>query len=332
MVNHLYDHGTAPGAVVNAGHHAMVFEGATTSCDPALEECRFKVPGYSITTVYVDDPWFNWSSNEPGRQLPNCTWNGQAYVCGKVGITAAIPWVTWSNYYYTPWTAQDCSYWNNKWVTVERSTMSGEPSAPVGLAQGESPILKPEWTAPSAESTPGEEWAEPTSTDILVAASTSIADLDSAFRIAKAQFGLNERREFADAIEGGHITTVRHVRSLVTTFPDYVLATVVGNRGLRGVAMFTLEAVGPTFAGMVVTPEPMVDFGSFSPVDAVNAARLAGHAARGNAELVWGWSAESRSPFEPIYAVNTDLGSTFITLAGDVRDQLHLEAPPVSGH
>jgi hypothetical protein len=41
------------GALVNEGHHAMVFKGATTSCNLNLDSCWLNSP--TISTVFVDD-------------------------------------------------------------------------------------------------------------------------------------------------------------------------------------------------------------------------------------------------------------------------------------
>jgi len=330
MINQLYDYNTSPGALVNAGHHAMVLKGATTSCNPADEMCRYSNPGYSIVTVYVDDPWYDRSDNDPGQG--NCSWNGQPYTCGKYGLhpSTAITYGTWVAYYYTPWTAQDCSYWNGDYVAVLRRGTAGQPSLVGGSLPGSMPVTKDASTAPTTDKTYGEEWPEPTPTSTVVAASQAIVDLDSAFATAKTRNGLDRRAQFADATGGGHVTSTYPVHSLVSNFPDYVLASVVGDKGLRGVAMFTLERGGPVFAGMVATPQLMGHFPAVDEAGARSAATAAGFDTRDRAELVWGWSAESNSPFQPFYRVSVASGYVYVDLSGAVFAELHLQAPPKS--
>ena len=43
--------------------------------------------------------------------------------------------------------------------------------------------------------------------------------------------------------------------------------------------------------------------------------------------LVWGWSAESESPYYPFYRVDTNAGPRYVDQFGVITEGLSLEAP-----
>jgi hypothetical protein len=316
MIEAMYDFNDVQGALINRAHHAMVFKGATTSCSPAVESCR--VGGYTISTIYVDDPWYDRNVNTPGQG--SCS-----YTCGKIGLApnTAIAWTTWYKYYFTSWGSQDCSHWpDGKWVAVIRKS-SGLPSAPT-LPDG----TKDPRFGPTTEAEPGREYPEPRKAPTVVeAASTAVSDLDLAFGAAVTKHDLGSREELRTALDGGHLKHVVTVKSLVTSFPDYVLASVVGRHGLRGVAMFTIEGNRPVFAGMTHAASDLERYPVLSPTEAVQQARKAGLDVRSTPQLVWGWSIESESPYYPFYQLETTVGRRFVDQFGTVLGQLQLEAP-----
>jgi hypothetical protein len=330
MADQLYAYGEVAGALVNEGHHAMVFKGVATSCNLDLDSCWMGT-GPTISTVYVDDPWFDWNTNTPGKDADGCPGTGGTYQCGKIGLqpNTAIAYATWATYYYTPWGHQPsaCSYWNGKWVSVLRKTSQTFPSAAI-LPGG----LKDPAFGPTPDPEPGIEY--PTSATqgaTVVANSTSITDLDGAFAKAKTANGLTDRHELADALDGGHITATTFVRSLVQNFPDYLLANVVGHRGLRGVAMFTLaDPTHPEFAGMTVSDDALGHYPLVSPGEANQALADLGLKALDQPELVWGWSVTTNSPYYPLWSVSTSGGNRFVTSMGQVIEDPELQATPRS--
>jgi len=325
MANQLYERGEVAGALVNAGHHAMVFKGATTSCNLSLDSCWQSSP--TVSSVYVDDPWFDWNTNTAGKDADGCAGTGGNYVCGKIGLApnTMISYATWTSFYYTPWTRQNCAYWNNKWVAVLRKS-TGLPSGPVQMGATKDPAF-----GPTVDPDPGVEYPTPSMSPVVsAAASAAISDLDRTFIDAKTTHGLKDRAELTDALDGGHITKTLRVRSLVTNFPDYLLANVVGRHGLRGVAMFTLaDPAHPEFAGMTVSDTALGQYPLVSVADARKAVTGQGLTLAGEPELVWGWSTTTNSPYYPLWKVSTTDGkSRYVTSMGQVIEDLDLQATP----
>jgi hypothetical protein len=332
MIEQLHSRSESGGALVNRGHHAFVFNGATTSCDPGLAACRDT--SYTINTVYVNDPWYNRSVNSPGADPDGCAGTGGRYTCGRIGLrpNAAISWSTWKNYYFTTWGNQpaDCAYWNGKWVAVLRkpSGVGGRPTSAVEPHDGEALSLsapKDAQSAPTEQATEGTEYTDPAvAAPPVSSASAALPDLDRAFRGAIDSQGLRNRSELRPALEGGHLARLVRVDSLSASFPDYLLASVVGQNGLRGVAMFTLEGRRPTFAGMTYSDEALPAFPLVSGAAATRAVTAAGLRATGVPRLVWGWSDESNSPYYPFYEVVTDAGLRYVDAYGDLLTELHV--------
>ena len=188
LANQLYAYGEVSGALVNEGHHAMVFKGATTSCNLDLDSCW--ISGPTISTVYVDDPWFNWNTNTPGMDADGCPGTGGSYKCGKIGLqpNSAISYSTWKSFYYTPWGHQpsQCSYWNGKWVSVLRKPTSSPPTAPV--VSGAPKDLT--FGAPTPDPEPGVELTHrATAAAPLLASSQTVGELDRTFQIGKVKNG-----------------------------------------------------------------------------------------------------------------------------------------------
>jgi len=321
MANQLYSYGEVAGALVNEGHHAMVFKGATTSCNLDLDSCWLGGP--TISTVFVDDPWHDWNVNLPGKDADGCAGTGGTYQCGKIGLApnTAIAYSTWTQFYYTRWGHQNCAYWNSKWVSVLRKA-NGFPTIATQEG-GKDPASKP-----TLDPDPGIEYIEPSkAAPRLNAASASISDLNRQFVKAKDIHGLSARADLADALDAGHITSTTHVRSLVTTFPDYLLANVVGRHGLLGVAMFTLqEPQHPEFAGMTVSDEALSQYPLVNVGQARKAIVDSGLNVMGQPELVWGWSDATNSPYYPLWSVSTSGGVRFVTSLGQVIDDPQLQA------
>ena len=323
LASQLYSYGEVGGALVNEGHHAMVFKGATTSCNLDLDSCWMSGP--TISTIYVDDPWYNWNVNTPGKDADGCPGTGGTYTCGKIGLApnTAIAYSTWTAYYYTKWGHQNCAYWDGKFVSVLRKATSGGPSIPV-QGGAKDPSL-----APTPDPTPGLEYPTPPGQDAaLLATSADVSALDATFQTAKKTNGLKDRSELAASLDGGHITRTSFVHSLVTTFPDYLLATVVGRHGLRGVAMFTLEDPShPEFAGMTYADGALSQFPLVSAADSKKLLAEKGVKATGDPQLVWGWSSSTNSPYYPMWKVATMAGSRYVTSTGQVIVNPDLQAP-----
>ena len=182
---------------------------------------------------------------------------------------------------------------------------------------------------PTPDPDPGVEYAATTQPTVEVAAaSPEVNDLDHAFQVAKVKHGLQDRTELTAALAEGHVRSVVKVRSMVTTFPDYLLATVVGRGGLKGVAMFTLaDPSHPEFAGMTYSDEALPRYPLVSASDARRLLRTSGVVASGEPTLVWGWSAETNSPYYPMWQVNTKSGTRFITSTGNVIADPEFQAP-----
>jgi hypothetical protein len=177
---------------------------------------------------------------------------------------------------------------------------------------------------------PGVEYPEPSKlAPRLEASSASTSDLDRAFSLAKSANGLKDRSELAAALDGGHITKATRVRSLVTTFPDYLLANVVGRHGLRGVAMFTLaDPSHPEFAGMTVADDALAQFPLVNVAEARRAIEDQGLKLARDPELVWGWSEQTNSPYYPLWKFSTTAGVTrYVTSMGQVIEDPELQAP-----
>lgn len=323
LAQQLYDRSEVGGALVNEGHHAMVFKGVTISCNLSLTSC--KESGATISTVYVDDPWYNWNTNTPGKDADGCSGTGGTYTCGKIGLApnTAISYSTWTSYYYTQWAHQNCAYWNGKWVSVLRKS-SGSPTGPVQLGGPKDPAF-----GPTPDPDPGVEYPDPsTLVARLDATSAAPSDLDRAFNLAKSANGLKDRAELSTALDEGHITKATRVRSLVTTFPDYLLANIVGRHGLRGVAMFTLaDPSHPEFAGMTVADDALAQYPLVNVAEAKKVIEGQGFRPAGEPELVWGWSEATNSPYYPIWKVPTIAGVTrYVTSMGQVIDDAELQA------
>ena len=301
----------------------MVFKGATTSCNLDLDSCWMAGP--TISTVYVDDPWYNWNTNTPGKDADGCAGTGGTYTCGRIGLApnTAIAYSTWTAYYYTTWGHQNCAYWDGKFVSVLRKATSGSPTSPVQGGTKEARF------APTPDPDPGIEYPEPAGQRTTVAAtSAALADLDQAFTTAKKANGLKDRAELAAALDGGHLTKTTVVRSLVTTFPDYLLANVVGRHGIRGVAMFTLEdPAHPQFAGMTYADSALTQYPLVGAADARKLVANKRLKTAGRPELVWGWSAETNSPYYPMWKVPTTNGIRYVSSTGDVVADPGLQAP-----
>lgn len=325
MAAQLVDRGEVAGALVNEGHHAIVFKGVTADCDLRYDSCWQSSPTFS--TIYVDDPWYSWSTNTPGKDANGCPGDlGGTFVCGRIGLkpNTAITYATWKAYYFTDFGHQDCPHWDGKWVAVLRKS-SGAPTSAMVSGAGKDPAY-----APTLDPEPGVTYPEPArkAASVETAADASLASLDAAFTSSSERHKLGERRELTAALDGGHIARIIPVRSLVTTFPDYLLATVVGKHGLRGVAMFTLEdPAHPAFAGMTYSDEALTTYPALDRNDAVRAVKAAGHKVHGSPELVWGWSAESSSPYYPMWQVTTDSGPMFVSPSGAVLSDPGLQAP-----
>lgn len=326
MANQLYTRTEVAGALVNEGHHAMVFKGVTTSCNLALDSCWLTGP--AVSTVYVDDPWYNWNTNTPGMDADGCSGTGGTYQCGRIGLApnTAIAYSTWTQYYYTPWAHQNCAYWNNKWVSVLRKA-SGTPTAPVQAGAIKDPAF-----GPTPDPEPGINYPEPGNLlqATVNAESVSLPDLDGAFTTAKTSLGLNKRTDLAEALDGGRIAKTARVRSLVTSFPDYLLATVQGRHGLRGVAMFTLaDPASPEFAGMTVSDVNLPNYPLVGREEARKAVTDTGLRVTGEPVLVWGWSAATNSPYYPMWKVATGGGaSRYVTSMGQVIEDPELQGSP----
>jgi len=317
MIWQLFYYGEVAGALVNTGHHAFVLKGATVSCDPRVIGCN-----ETISTVYVDDPWYDRSVNTPGSAT--CVGDdGQNYTCGKIGLSpgTAISYSMWTAYYYTPWSHQDCPTWDNKWVAVLRKASGGAPAAArsdLTVTTGKDPAL-----APSDLPVVGVERPAPIAPPVTVtAASASAIDLDAAFQEAKVRHGLVERDELAGALQGAHVRSVSHVRSLDDRFPDYLLATVAGKTGARGVALFLIKDDTLEFGAFVPSDAPMPKYPSVSPTEAARLVSATGVTPLSSPELVWTWSQESGSPFMPFYRVQTSEGTRFVTFGGEVIERV----------
>lgn len=314
--------GEPAGALINKGHHAFNLQGATTSCNFHNSSCRSST--YTISTVYVNDPWYDRDVHSPGRDTFLCPGTGGSYECGFLGLRpqAAITYSTWWHYYYTSWGFQDCAYWNTKLVNVMRTSEAATPDfADDGESNGE---LKPDALGPTYDSTPGVESPAPREPKPVKAESADIRSLDAAFQIAKGKHGLIDRPEFALSLDGGHIARVVRVEAMSESMPAYLLANVVGKHGLRGVAMFTLADGLPTFAGMTYADQALKQWPAISVGRAREAIHASGLSAVGRPQLVWGWSEESTSPYYPFYRVETDRGTRYVDSFGRVLDQVHL--------
>jgi hypothetical protein len=316
MVYDMYTYNDDPGALVNGGHHAFVFQGADTNCNPLNEPCSL-----TITNVYVDDPWYHRSG---GAHSPGDGGCGTTNPCGIINLAPnrMIAYATWTKYYYVKWgTNQDCAHWNGYWVSVLRKEASATPSSPT-IGGGKDPA-----NAPTEDWTLGPTLAEPAVPSQTFAASVAINDIDASFAKVLRDPGFQKRPEIGDLVEGGHVTHLEHVTSLVTNFPDYLLATVVGKHGARAVAMFTLEGARPAFAGLTTADTAMKKYPFMTAADADHAVRESGARPMGSAHLVWGWSAESESPYYPFYQLQTDSGYRYVDQFGQVTSDLSLEAP-----
>ena len=339
MIRQLYVYNEVAGALVNRGHHAFVFKGATTSCNPASSACA--ASSYVIQTVYVEDPWYDRSVASPGKDGDGCSGTGGTYTCGRIGLrpNSAISYPVWAAYYYTSWGNQpyDCRYWNGRWVAVLRRSASGAPTSTATAAGPTNPATRAEdgardattAGAPTELPTQGRDVRAPaTSPRIVRAASARPPDLDRAFGRAAHLHGLTTRRELRAALDGGRAARSYRVRSLSPGFPDYLLATVVGRGGLRGVAMFILDGGRVTFAGMTYADRALRTYPAISARAARAAVDAAGERVTGRPELVWGWSAESRSPYYPFYRVATAAGDRFVDSHGAVHASLDLDQGP----
>lgn len=157
-----------PGALVNRGHHAMLLDGASTSCRPNYDTCTRP----TIYGVYVEDPWWaSGSGSTPGNGSPCPGYTP----CGRINLAPRtyIAYSTWTSYYYTYWAYQDCSIWNNYWVAVLRKG-SGQPSTPVRLDPS---APKDPTQAPSDTGTMGTEVVAPATQTPVYSASASAQDL-----------------------------------------------------------------------------------------------------------------------------------------------------------
>jgi len=181
--------------------------------------------------------------------------------------------------------------------------------------------------APTQDWTLGPTLVEPAAPAQTLAASASINDIDASFTQVLRDPGFGKRPEIGDLVEGGHVTHIEHVTSLVANFPDYLLATVVGKRGARAVAMFTLEGARPAFAGLTTADTAMTKYPFVTPAEAEQVVRGSGVQAKGSPQLVWGWSAESESPYYPLYRVETTSGYRYVDQFGEITSDLSLEAP-----
>jgi hypothetical protein len=204
---------------------------------------------------------------------------------------------------------------------VLRKEASATPSSPT-IGGGKDPA-----NAPTEDWTLGPTLAEPAVPSQTFAASVAINDIDASFAKVLRDPGFQKRPEIGDLVEGGHVTHLEHVTSLVTNFPDYLLATVVGKHGARAVAMFTLEGARPAFAGLTTADTAMKKYPFMTAADADHAVRESGARPMGSAHLVWGWSAESESPYYPFYQLQTDSGYRYVDQFGQVTSDLSLEAP-----
>jgi hypothetical protein len=115
------------------------------------------------------------------------------------------------------------------------------------------------------------------------------------------------------------VKAVHSVRSLSADVPDYVVAEIAGPHGTKGLALFLAKGDDYAFGGLTLD-EAYLHI--LPPVQAIHAA--GGNPSSASAELVWGWSAASGSPFYPLYAVDSPAGMQYVDMSGDVVDSLEL--------
>jgi hypothetical protein len=157
---------------------------------------------------------------------------------------------------------------------------------------------------------------------------TTVGELDRKFQIGKVKSGLKDLTELSDAVDGGHIANTILVRSLVTTFPDYLLATVGGPPwSSRGRDVHAWRSVSPEFAGMTYSDTDLSQYPLVSPADAKKLLAENGIRALAQPELVWGWSTWTNSPFDPMWKVSTANGDRCVTSTGRVVESPELQAP-----
>jgi hypothetical protein len=327
MILQVLNYRDAPGVLVNRGHHAMVFLGASTSCAPAVPSC---VPsGMTVYGVYVDDPWYA-SGNGATPGPASCSGYSP---CGRIGLKPPtyIAYSTWVNYYYTFWAYQDCDIWNGFWVAVLRKSMLGESIGASALGEPSNASGRPSYEAtsavkdpryrPSDRGLPGPSYVEPPAPSSVYAASPAAADLEQALAVANVQQHIDRNFAFRDIIRRVHVDAVVRVTSVDPSFPSYLLASLSGQNGAKGEAMFTLESGGPRFAAITpVAPDRPLYAPSREEADA--AVIKAGMKPLSSPDFVWAWSTQSESPFHPFVRMATDQGPVFVDESGTVLREL----------
>ena len=325
MVEQLYDSREVSGALVNRGHHAVVFRGATTSCDLSDPNCRRR--GYQIRTVYVDDPWYGRNTARPGPDPDGCSGTNGRYVCGRIGLrpNAAISWEMWRRFYYTTWGNQPaaCDYWNGYWVAVLRDTRASRSASAAPVDAGSDVEANDGHGRAGAGEPRHAEAPEPA---LATAASVRPLALSRAVSTAAVAHGLDQRPEFAPVLAGARALESFRVTSLDPSFPDYLLVPLEGRNGLRGVAMFALEDGGrPTFAGMTHSDEPLARFPAVPLARARALVAATGVTVLDAGELAWAPSAESRSPYYPFVRFRTSAGLRYVDSGGFVLSRPTLD-------
>ena len=133
---------------------------------------------------------------------------------------------------------------------------------------------------------------------------------------------MRKHRDFDAALSSAHIRTIHAVKSLDDQFPDYFLADVVGPKGTTGLALFLAENGQYVFGGMT-----LVGAGEQRLLTPSQAARIAGlnasHVTK--ADLAWGWSEDTSSPFSPLYQITTPSGLRYVDMSGGLSETVALQ-------
>ncbi len=326
-------YGQPQGVEINHGSHAFVMTGGTMSCDPTQSGCL--TGSYTITNVWVLDPWGYWS-NSPN----NCGTSGNPIGC--IGLSATshsytyISWSAWSAYYYTAFSQSDCNIWTGYYPAVLRTSTAMAPgpvnpsttNLPPDAPPGSSPVL-----ASGKSETPG---TAPTPVPLMhpddprpaVVPATPSAALEDAIRKSFAasvsERGLASDPKSSDAFTRAQLDpNLVFVRSTDPQFPDYYLGRVVGAKGFRAIAMWTVNNNVPEFAGFTLYDSPLAGYPFVDAAAARAAAVRAGLTVNGAPALTWTWAQETMSPYYPLWTVPTTAGPVYVEQTGELVSAIH---------
>ncbi|MBI3750774.1 MAG: hypothetical protein HY263_03825 [Chloroflexi bacterium] len=287
--------GNTVGALVQHGEHAFDIVGYQTSEDPLIDGV------YTLYGFNVIDPCHDAGSYSK--------YGGTYGLDPDKYVTLS----SWNANYFLTYTVQDASdpTWHNDYVVILRSSSGAPqdyPSAPYSDTHGGALIADYE-TAPD----PGYP-----STNLGEAV---IGGLESNHLIDSNAFGL----ELSHPTVGASV----YVSSVVAGFPSYYLTEVKERGATVALALVEVLADGLHFAELSAT-EPGFHLPEVAAARAEFAAR--GFGAQ-SVSFVWGWSAETMSPFYPAFRGTAADGSRrYLSPGGAISSQLHLtpQSVPVS--